>query len=92
MVMFDAVISHQSGTKALQVAGAAPTVVDQTQEHILSQFLTPSRMTAAFKGIFPPCSEPRKTSCATDMRVGTWELKLPADPLCALRTGLKPAR
>lgn len=41
--MFDAVISHQSGTAqaALQVAGASPTVVDQTQEHIVSQLLTP---------------------------------------------------
>lgn len=30
--MFDAVISHQSGT-TLQVAGASPTAGDQTQEH-----------------------------------------------------------
>lgn len=53
--MFDTVISRQSGTArraALQVAGASPTVVDQTQEHIVSQLLTPSRVTAAFQGHF----------------------------------------
>ncbi len=65
--MFDAVISHQSGTAqaALQVAGASPTVVDQTQEHIVSQLLTPNRVTAAFQGNVS-CSGPWKTSCATD--------------------------
>lgn len=52
--LFNAVISHQSGTAqaALQVAGASPTGVDQTLEHIVSPTTpyTYSRVTADFQG------------------------------------------
>lgn len=76
--MFDAVISHQSGT-TLQVAGASPTAVDQTQEHFfffLFHNSTPSRVTAAFQAN-SSCSEPQKTSCATDPR--GWKLQGPEE-------------
>lgn len=92
--MLDAVISHQSGRAraALQVAGASPTVVDRTQEHIASLLLTPSRVTAAFQGSLAS-SGPWKTSCATHPwggkpgAGGMWGSKIPADPVYAPRTG-----
>lgn len=61
---------YQSGTAqaALQVAGASPTVEDLTREHIVSQLLSPRRKTANSQTC--SCSEPRKTSCATDPRGG----------------------
>lgn len=72
--MFDAVISHQSGT-TLQVAhswGSDPGALF----FFLFHNSTPSRVTAAFQAN-ASCSEPQKTSCATDPR--GWELQGPEE-------------